>query len=211
LPNSASHARKRRSGIRIFDSRFRCGLFYLTLAGIGVFLDLWSKAYVFFRAGCPSSLLESLIKTNDWALLESAKYWEVIPGFFDLRIWVNTGGAFGMLGGFNTVLAFFTCAASGFMIWMLFQMPMPSHWNRTAIGFMLAGAVGNLWDRLAYGCVRDFLDFHIQNHYRWPTFNLADTMICVAAGMLVLSAFKKDKAPTDAKGADTSGKAEQEA
>jgi signal peptidase II len=52
---------------------------------------------------------------------------------------------------------------------------------------ILSGAVGNLYDRFAYGYVVDFLDFYI-GEYHWPAFNVADSCITIGAGLLLLTA-----------------------
>ena len=55
----------------------------------------------------------------------------------------------------------------------------------SSVSLILGGAFGNLIDRLYYGFVRDFIDLHI-NVYHWPCFNIADSCICVGAGILVV-------------------------
>lgn len=55
-----------------------------------------------------------------------------------------------------------------------------------AFGLILAGALGNLYDRIVYKAVRDFIDFYIIN---WPIFNLADTYITIGAGLIIISLF----------------------
>jgi signal peptidase II len=59
-----------------------------------------------------------------------------------------------------------------------------------AFGLILAGALGNLYDRIIYKAVRDFIDFYIIN---WPIFNLADTYITIGAGLIIISLFIKPK------------------
>ncbi|MEW6025752.1 MAG: signal peptidase II [Planctomycetota bacterium] len=59
-----------------------------------------------------------------------------------------------------------------------------------AFGLILAGALGNLYDRIAYKAVRDFIDFYVIN---WPVFNLADTYITIGAGLIIVSLFIKPK------------------
>ena len=68
--------------------------------------------------------------------------------------------------------------------------------TQIALGMIMGGALGNVIDRLRLGAVFDFLDFHIgENH--WPAFNVADSFICVGAGLIILSAiitkFDKEK------------------
>jgi signal peptidase II len=69
-----------------------------------------------------------------------------------------------------------------------------------ALALVAAGAVGNLSDRLAFGCVRDFLDVYLI-HY--PVFNVADILITVGAGLLVVELLRR-KRPEAPESADTS-------
>ena len=57
-----------------------------------------------------------------------------------------------------------------------------------ALALILGGAVGNLIDRVVYGAVVDFLDFHAAG-WHWPAFNVADSGITVGAGILILESF----------------------
>ena len=57
-----------------------------------------------------------------------------------------------------------------------------------ALSLILGGALGNLWDRVAYGHVVDFLDFHAMG-WHWPAFNVADSAISVGAGILIAESF----------------------
>ncbi len=58
-----------------------------------------------------------------------------------------------------------------------------------ALGLVLSGAAGNLWDRVWYKHVRDFVDLHIGGKYHWPTFNIADSLICIGISFMVFSSF----------------------
>jgi signal peptidase II len=83
-----------------------------------------------------------------------------------------------------------TIAASlmlGWMIWKA-QDRMTSY----GVALILGGALGNLFDRIRAGGATDFLDFY-SGHYHWYTFNLADTAICIGAGLLILSMLKTKK------------------
>ena len=70
------------------------------------------------------------------------------------------------------------------------------HAKRTLFAFsmslVISGALGNLWDRLVYGFVTDFLDFHAFG-YHWPAFNVADICICIGAALLVFDEFRREK------------------
>jgi signal peptidase II len=58
--------------------------------------------------------------------------------------------------------------------------------HRILLGLMVGGIVGNLIDRIRFGWVTDFLDFHIGTHH-WPSFNVADSAICIAAGLYIIT------------------------
>jgi signal peptidase II len=62
--------------------------------------------------------------------------------------------------------------------------------TKIACSLFAAGIVGNLLDRVLKGSVVDFLDFYIKS-YSWPSFNVADSCICIAAALLVLMSFRK--------------------
>jgi signal peptidase II len=118
---------------------------------------------------------------------------EMITPYFNLVMVYNQGAAFSFLansGGwqrwFFSGLAF---VVSLVIIWML-------HKNATqrlfcwALTLILGGAVGNLIDRVLYGHVIDFLDFHIGTLH-WPAFNVADSAITVGAALFVLDELRR--------------------
>ncbi|MGE4490451.1 MAG: signal peptidase II, partial [Kiritimatiellales bacterium] len=70
--------------------------------------------------------------------------------------------------------------------------PTPDH--RIALGLMVGGICGNLIDRVRLGWVTDFLDFHLGVHH-WPSFNVADSAICVAVGIYLLSSLWHSRHP----------------
>jgi len=119
----------------------------------------------------------------------------IVPGFFTLVHWGNTGAAFssfseknGMFIGLSAV----TLLALGFFaIRGAFQQAA----TRVAICLLSAGVLGNVTDRIRYHHVVDFLLFnlHVPFANPWPAFNVADSCICVAAGVLVLSAWIEER------------------
>jgi signal peptidase II len=68
--------------------------------------------------------------------------------------------------------------------------------TKLSFALLAAGILGNLIDRLVKGSVVDFLHFYIRE-YAWPSFNVADSCICVAAGLLILSSFRKQRPVTE--------------
>ena len=120
---------------------------------------------------------------------------EVLP-FFNLLHVHNYGAAFSFLGeqsGWQrwlfTGIAFFVC----FMLirWMS-KLPVHEKWSNIAYALIIGGAIGNVFDRLVHGYVVDYLDFFWGNSH-WPAFNLADSAICIGAGMIILDSFRKQE------------------
>lgn len=115
----------------------------------------------------------------------------LISGFFDLTYVRNTGAAFGLLRDaspnfrepFFIFLPILVVAVLLFVYWR----SRPSDgWNALGLVLVLSGAIGNLVDRLRLGYVIDFLDFHYAEVYHFPSFNVADSCICVGIGILFL-------------------------
>jgi signal peptidase II len=107
----------------------------------------------------------------------------VVTPFFSLMHVINRGGALSLLYGQRDLLALVGfVVALGVLIYEGRHPAMP-RWQATALGILLGGTVGNMVDRLLFGQVTDFLDFHL-GPYRWPTFNVAD--ICINVGVAAL-------------------------
>jgi len=109
---------------------------------------------------------------------------EVIPGVFQLRYTTNPGGAFGLFGG--QVWLFAAMSLVVLVVVVLASRDLPGRAPAIGLGLVLAGALGNLTDRVIRGPgfsgeVVDFLDFHV-----WPVFNVADSAIVVGAATLLL-------------------------
>ncbi len=113
---------------------------------------------------------------------------EIIPGFFTLTHIRNAGGAFGLLAGEVTrtrALFFlvFSGLALGVILYLYAKLPPGKPWIGGALAMIFGGALGNMVDRLRFGEVVDFLDFHI-GAVHWPAFNVADSAISVGVGIL---------------------------
>ena len=109
----------------------------------------------------------------------------VIPEFFHLTYVTNDGMAFGInfpfgIYIFSTISIIFTI----FLFWYLWTIKDQGIIIRTGIGLIIAGAIGNLIDRVFLGEVVDFLDFMIGN-YHWYVFNLADSYVTVGMGFIL--------------------------
>ena len=104
----------------------------------------------------------------------------------------NAGAAFSFLsneGGWQIyVLSGIAVLVSfGLIVW-LYRMPRYEWWNALPVSLVLGGALGNLIDRVRFGVVVDFIDFHVHN-WHYATFNIADAAVCVGAAWLILRLF----------------------
>lgn len=121
---------------------------------------------------------------------------DIIPGFFTLTHIRNAGGAFGLLAGEATrTRAFFFLAVSGLALGVIVYLytkllPPGRPWIAAALAMIFGGALGNMVDRLRFGEVVDFLDFHV-GAVHWPAFNVADSAISVGAGILFFLALSR--------------------
>ncbi len=124
--------------------------------------------------------------TKAWATswLEPRGFVAVVPGFFNLTYVRNTGVAFGMFAGHGLIVAAFMVALV--ILALIFSRGV--NWARLEPnivgGCLIGGAVGNLLDRARIGYVVDFLDFYTGPHH-WPSFNVADSLICVSVAWIV--------------------------
>ena len=137
-------------------------------------------------------LLDQLTKITMMRLLAYGQS-DPVTSFFNLVMVYNKGAAFSFLAdqpGWQRY--FFTgisVLASLFILWMLKRHPGQRLFC-WALALILGGALGNLIDRVAYGHVIDFLDFHLAG-WHWPAFNLADSSITVGALLFVLDEFRR--------------------
>lgn len=93
----------------------------------------------------------------------------------------NTGTAFGLFPNQTVLLIFASIIAIGFLVYFYRAYALPRPILRLAIGLQLGGAFGNLFDRVAFGAVTDFIDVGW-----WPIFNIADSSICVGMATLIV-------------------------
>lgn len=119
---------------------------------------------------------------------------EVLPFFNLVTVW-NTGISFGMFSRGDNALAL-TGLAVGLTTVLLVWLSRTEHsFLARGIGLVIGGAVGNIIDRVRFGAVFDFLDFHALG-YHWPAFNVADAAICIGVIIILLDGFLcKDKQP----------------
>ena len=113
----------------------------------------------------------------------------VVPGFFNIVHYRNPGGAFGLFSDnaglwMAGIFILVTLAALGLILYLYVQTPPEQPVLAAGLSLVLAGAAGNLIDRLRYGQVIDFLDVYFRT-WHWPAFNVADSAITV--GMIIFA------------------------
>jgi signal peptidase II len=129
----------------------------------------------------------------------------VIPGFFKFVHWQNTGAAWSLFRGNNSLLAIVALAALVILFLSRRHFDSRTLLGQVAFGLIIGGIMGNLVDRLARQHVIDFIYFYLQqrggNEIGFPAFNVADTAICTGVGLIFLLTLKNDR---DAKSAEPS-------
>jgi len=120
----------------------------------------------------------------------------VIDGIFNITYVQNTGVAFGILSGFSSpakvlFLALLAGIAAVVVIIYSLRNDPRNRMLQGSLALVLAGALGNLYDRIRYGYVVDFLEFHARGYY-WPSFNIADTSISIGVILLAWEMFRNE-------------------
>lgn len=118
----------------------------------------------------------------------------VIENYFHLTYHRNTGGVFGLFAGSASMgrrafFVAFSCLALVLVLHLIREWGRESLLSLWALALISGGALGNLVDRVAYGEVVDFIDWHWYGHH-WPTFNVADSGITVGTALLLFSVLR---------------------
>jgi signal peptidase II len=143
-----------------------------------------------------------------YALDQATKWWvvrhfalhdqrTVIPDFFDLVYFANTGAAFSAFTGNNTFFIGLSIVALIGLVVFYLRGAFADRLSRWGVALLLAGILGNLTDRLIHGHVVDFLlfDLHVRFASPWPAFNVADSCICTATGLFIFAALFEARKP----------------
>jgi len=131
-------------------------------------------------------ILDQLTKYLADAFISYGSYVKIIPffDFFNLTNVRNTGIAFSMFQNNNLFFIIFMAVfLAALAFWLYRNRERITTLQKYAFALILAGGFGNLIDRIFRGAVIDFLDFGI-NALRWPAFNVADSCVCIAAGLI---------------------------
>ncbi|MFO7577784.1 MAG: signal peptidase II [Pelovirga sp.] len=107
----------------------------------------------------------------------------------------NPGAAFGLFADSAWRLPFFLSVALVALVailWYLRSLPAAATWMHLALGLVFGGAIGNVIDRIRFGEVIDFIGVHWYV-YHWPSFNVADSAICVGVGIMLVCAWHEER------------------
>jgi signal peptidase II len=188
-----------------------CGTFYLLLvAQIAILKNIiWKRAkmkkmFKYFAVILAIILLDQVSKGTLIALITGrvppvAPAWELVPvpylmahvtNFFNVVFTWNPGTSFSLFRALGEsapiIIIFVTAFVIGFILYYLIRRA--DSFERMPLAFIAGGALGNLIDRVRFGAVVDFLDFHIGGAH-WPAFNVADAFICVGVALYILNWF----------------------
>jgi signal peptidase II len=207
-PNSRSTLRSPRAWVVLLG---------VLVAGLAV--DLVSKQLAFAHiADRPVEVRRELvlvIPTNDInSLVPRHEPVTVIPHVLDLTLVLNPGAVFGIGAGKRWVFVIFTVLAAGFAGWMFAKWTRPRDWlAHAALGLVLAGGLGNLYDRLVFACVRDFLHplpgVNLPFGVAWPSgdrqvwpwvSNIADAFLLVGIAVLLVKLWRTGDPPAEGGG-----------
>lgn len=129
---------------------------------------------------------------SKWFVFSQVRAYEtitLIPGLLNIVRSENKGIVFGILPGKTNAFIVLSVIAIIAIVCIYLWSDRSFTKSNIALGMILAGAAGNLWDRIWLRGVRDFIDFHLGNAYHWPTFNVADSLICIGVFLMAVTSF----------------------
>lgn len=153
------------------------------------------------RMALIAAVILALDQATKWLVLcymGHAEERTVIPGFFKLVHWTNTGAAWSMFRDSSAMLAIVSLVALGALFIFRHHFDAHTRLGQIALGLMFGGIAGNLVDRLlpSRGHVIDFLYFHVikrdGNEAGFPAFNIADSAICIGVALLFILSWRQE-------------------
>lgn len=175
---------------------------FVSLAVLGGSADLWTKSVIFRWRGLPGQ----------------SDIWWLIDGYVGIETAVNIGAVFGLGAGQGTLFAGLSVvAAVAIVVWLFYFKAARQWWLTIAMGCVLGGIIGNLYDRLGLwwtpdlpiewkSGVRDWILWQASDQYKWPNFNIADSLLVCGAALLLWRSFFPDEefdAPVERSGEGT--------
>lgn len=160
-----------------------------------------SRIALLAAAICASDQLTKLAVINFLPVPYQSEF-HVIPGFFRLVHWHNTGAAWSLFHDNNWPLAAVSAIALIVLVFARGKFGANTNLGSIALGLIFGGIVGNLIDRVVHHHVIDFLYFHLITRsgalHDFPAFNIADSAICIGVGLLFILSWHNEKRPREA-------------
>ncbi|MBN1765617.1 MAG: signal peptidase II [Sedimentisphaerales bacterium] len=175
-PHNKEHAPPATEKIVPSYRSLKAHLVFWLVCVVGVVLDLASKNWAVNTLGNPEQA--------------QPKPFIILDGWLRFITVFNTGAVGGFAAGKTTFLLVITLLALIFLLWLFATTPRDNHLCHFFLGLIMAGALGNMHDRLFnHGKVIDFIEvnLHFNPFNPWPTFNLADTFLTIGAVLFVIS------------------------
>ena len=123
----------------------------------------------------------------------------IIDGFFNLVYVRNDGAAWNILSGHGIILILISFAVLVLLVVYRRSFLQEQFSHRILLGLMIGGIAGNLIDRIRFGWVTDFLDFQFGS-YHYPSFNIADSAICIAVALYIITNILHEKKKREQEG-----------
>ena len=154
---------------------------FLLTAAAGLALDLWTKYEAFSRLADVTGRATSVYR--------------LIPGYLHFEVTENRGAVFGLGQGRWAFFITVSAVAVGFLIY-LYGRSGRRHGYQVLLGMLMAGVLGNLYDRVTLGHVRDMIHaLPAWGIFPW-IFNVADSLLCVGVALMLLYGFFEPERPT---------------
>jgi signal peptidase II len=159
--------------------------------------DIRVKAY-----GVAAGVL-ALDRLTKWIIESRLTFFDtykIIPGFFDIVRSQNAGVAFGIFNDSTSqwrtaLLIAASLGAVALLCAMLWRARTLDRYSIWGFALILGGAAGNVFDRIVWGHVTDFLLLYV-GQYQWPTFNVADSAIVIGSGLLLMDLLRSKRQAT---------------
>jgi signal peptidase II len=172
----------------------------LCLAAIAVLaaMDLGTKHWALGQLSRPSPVgSEPVCEPDEYGRIQPQRVQQapvvLIDGFLEFRYAENCGAAFGFMRDMPTLVrkGVFYVAAAGAVLLLLgmFITGRGGTLFAVSVPLIVAGAIGNFVDRVRFGYVVDFVRFHINDRWAYPTFNVADAWITIGVALILIEGF----------------------
>ncbi len=175
-----------------FRSPAALSRFFLTTV-IGLTFDLWTKVYAFSKLALP-------VGTDGAGITDISRpiSYDLIPGWLRFQLMNNHGAVFGIGQGQRWLFVLVSLLAIVFLTY-LFATSGRQRFYQFVLGMLLAGVLGNMYDRIVFGYVRDMIYALPQWHVFPWIFNVADSLLCMGVVLMIVYSFLRSGDPKPAK------------